>query len=91
MLTAGEAKQEAAWLLSILMIRGLPTMEEWALGGPDSWPLIERELDLILWMLLKQLTGGDKILARQLGKELGRQVRPTAKQAKQLGIGEPKA
>jgi hypothetical protein len=52
----------------------------------ENWPAVQAEIRKIEAGLRRAATGGDKILLRQLEKETGRQVRPTAKQARALGL-----
>jgi len=87
MITQAEARMKAA-SIALEAVQAVKP-HAWIPNTEDSLP-IALELAKITQWLISQAAGGDKILARQLSKELGRQARPTARQAKQLGLREPK-
>ena len=82
MLTEAEAKQAAARLALEAVMAVQPRAWD---EGEDSL-MIAVELKRIADGLRRQVCGGDKILLRQMTRELGRQVRPTGKQAQRLGL-----
>jgi hypothetical protein len=91
MITQSEARQKAA----LLVLERMPaSYMQGSRGGGDQLPAelaessdaIAAELRLIEVWLRRRAVGTDKKLQAALDRELGRQVHPTERQARRLGL-----